>query len=216
MSETPTSGFRSRLFAALYDRVLAPSEEAGLAERRRELLAQANGRVLELGAGTGINVPYYTDAAESIVMTEPDSNMLKRLRRKIAASPQARFIEVGSADAGNLPFPDASFDTVVSTLVLCTVPDPERTLEEVHRVLKPGGRLLFMEHVLGKGSTARRQHLVARPWAAVACGCRCDRPTHDTISASPLELQELEHGRMPKATKFLSPLIQGRAIRPKA
>lgn len=216
MTETHSPTLWSRVFAMAYDRVLAVSEEGGLSERRAALLAQANGRVLELGAGTGLNLPHYASTVEALVLTEPDPHMLKRLRHKVAAGPQTAFIEVSAADAGDLPFPDASFDTVVSTLVLCTVPDPERTLREAHRVLKPGGQLLFMEHVLGKGAVARRQRLIAGPWAAFACGCRCDRATHDTIAASELQISHLEHGRMPKATKFLSPFIEGRATRPEA
>jgi SAM-dependent methyltransferase len=205
---------RARLFARYYDRVLSVSEEAGLAERRASLLARASGRTLELGAGTGLNLDHYPDGLESLVMTEPDRLMAQRLRAKVAARPRDAFIEIATVGAESLPFPDQSFDTVVSTLVLCTVPDPEAALGEAHRVLRPGGQFLFLEHVLGEGAVARRQRLVAGPWAWVACGCRCDRPTASTISGSNLELVELEEGRMPKATKFLKPLIQGRAVRP--
>ena len=214
MPETKKPGLWSKAFASMYDRVLSASEEAGLAQRRSELLGLASGRVLELGAGTGLNLNHYPESVESLVLSEPDPNMMRRLRTKVAAAPNEMFIEFSQADAGDLPFPDASFDTVVATLVLCTVPDPERTVAEAHRVLKPGGSLLFMEHVKGTGSVAWRQRIVARPWAAVACGCRCDRPTHDTLARSQLQVSELDHGRMPKAAKFLSPLIQGRAVRP--
>ena len=207
------TGLWSRVFARYYDRVLKVSEEAGLADIRAGVLANAQGRVLELGAGTGLNLSHYPDQVEALVLTEPDPNMLKKLRRKVALLNQDRFIEVTSADAGNLPFPDDSFDTVVSTLVLCTVPDPVATISEAHRVLKPGGQLLFVEHVLGEGAVAARQKAIAGPWERIACGCRCDRPTHQTLAESQLDLVEITHGRMPKATKFLKPLIHGRATK---
>lgn len=207
---------RSRLFARMYDSVLAPSEEAGLAQRRHDLLAATAGRTLEIGAGTGLNLDHYPDTVASLVLTEPDSHMAMRLRRRIAERPRDAFIEVVECGAESLPFPDSSFDTVVCTLVLCTVHDPVATLSEVARVLEPGGQMLFLEHVLGEGSTARWQRVMARPWSAVACGCRCDRPTAETISASQLQLVELNSGRMPKAAKIIKPIIHGRAVRPAA
>lgn len=210
------TGFWSRVFARYYDRVLKVSEDAGLAGIRAGVLASASGRVLELGAGTGLNLSHYPEAVETLVLTEPDPNMLKKLRRKVAILNRNLFIEISNADAGNLPFPDDSFDTVVSTLVLCTVPDPVATIAEANRVLKPGGQFLFVEHVLGTGAVAARQKAIAGPWERIACGCRCDRPTHDTLEASPLEVVEITHGRMPKATKFLKPLISGRAVKPVA
>ena len=207
---------RSRFFARMYDRVLAPSEEAGLAARRRDLLAAASGRTLEIGAGTGLNIDHYPEDVGALVLTEPDAHMALRLRRRIAEQPREAFIEVVECGAEAMPFPDAAFDTVICTLVLCTVPDPEATLAEVARVLEPGGQLLFLEHVLGEGSTARWQRAMARPWSAVACGCRCDRPTAQTIAASRLELVEVHSGRMPKAAKIIKPMIHGRAVRPAA
>lgn len=203
----------SRVFAALYDRVLAPSEDAGLADRRARLLSGVSGRVLELGAGTGLNLGHYPPAVGSLVLTEPDTQMAIRLRRRAAAGAKEAFVEIVEAPAESLPFPDESFDAVVATLVLCTVADPVATLAEVHRVLKPAGELLFIEHVLGDGSTARWQRRVARPWAMVAGGCQCHRPTEALIGASPLEIVDVEHGRMPKAAPFIRPLIQGRAVR---
>ena len=204
----------SRIFAKLYDRVLAPSEEAGLSDRRARLLASAKGRVLELGAGTGLNLSHYPQSVESLALTEPDQQMALKLRSRAAAGVGEAFIEIVSAPAESLPFADSSFDAVVATLVLCTVKDPQVALAEVSRVLKPGGELLFIEHVRGVGSTARWQRLVARPWAAVAGGCRCDRTTEMSINGSPLDLVEIEHGYMPKAAPFIRPLIQGRAVRP--
>ncbi|MEI6447895.1 MAG: class I SAM-dependent methyltransferase [Actinomycetes bacterium] len=216
MSGTRGNELRSRVFARFYDRVLAPTEEAGLGEMRRDLLSRAGGRTLEIGAGTGVNLDHYPEGIDSLVLTEPDRHMAAKLRARLASKPRDAFFEVVQVPAESLPFPDASFDTVVCTLVLCTVPDPEATLAEVSRVLKPGGRLLFIEHVLGDGGTARWQRALARPWAAVACGCRCDRTTAETIAASPLVLEVVQAGRMPKAAKIIKPMIHGCAVRPAA
>ena len=119
----------ARLFAAMYDRMLAASEDAGLRERRRELVAQASGRVLEIGAGTGLNAAHYTDRVTDLVFAEPEGPMAQRLRARVVRG------KVVEAPAEGLPFPDDSFDTVVSTLVLCTVDDPGEALEEIARVL---------------------------------------------------------------------------------
>ena len=160
-------GLWNRVFAAAYDPVLAGAERKGLAAARRSLLAGARGRVLEIGAGTGLNLPYYP-AGVDLVLTEPDPAMAKRLRRRR---------DVTRASADNLPFPDATFDTVVSTLVFCTVPDLPRALCDVRRVLKPSGQLLFLEHVRAEpGSKLERwQDRLHRPWHALACGCNCNR-----------------------------------------
>lgn len=213
MSDSDGFQLGSRAFAAVYDRVMAASEEAGLAARRGRLLGGARGRVLELGAGTGLNLGHYGAAVESLALTEPDRHMAAKLRKRAVGAGGEAFVEIVGADAESLPFPDRTFDTVVSTLVLCTVRDPAMALSEVARVLKPGGQFLFIEHVRGEGRTRLAQRLVARPWAAVAGGCRCDRPTEATIRSSHLELVEIESGRLPKAAPFIRPLIQGRAVR---
>jgi ubiquinone/menaquinone biosynthesis C-methylase UbiE len=202
-----------RLFASLYDRMLAASEEAGLAERRRILLAGATGRVLELGAGTGVNVDLYPEAVMELILTEPFEPMAKQLRERVAAS--GREADVVVAPAERLPVDDGSIDTVVVTLVLCTVDDVEATLTEIDRVLRPGGRLLFMEHVRAEDPRlARKQDRLERPWRFVGHGCRCNRDTVGAIEASSLELTDLERGRTPKAPEITRPLAQGVAIKP--
>ena len=138
-------GVRSRFFAFTYDRFSKGSEEAGLAEMRRNLIAGASGDVLEIGGGTGANLGYYGAGVESLTVTEPEPPMLKRLERK--AREQNSQATVLRAPAEDLPFEDASFDTVVSTLVLCGVDDQPRVVRELRRVLRPGGRLIFIEHV---------------------------------------------------------------------
>jgi ubiquinone/menaquinone biosynthesis C-methylase UbiE len=202
-----------RLFARVYDRGLAASEAAGLAERRRLLLAGAHGRVLELGAGTGLNLAHYRADVEQLVLTEPEAPMLTRLRQRAAGHvPPATVV---AAPAERLPCADASVDTVVATLTLCTVDDLEAALREVHRVLVPGGRLLFLEHVrAGDERLARRQDLLAPLWRRVGHGCHCNRRTLAAIEAAAFDVREVEHGRMPRAPRFLEPLIAGAAIKP--
>src|SRR5512146_838915 len=137
-------GLGGWLFASIYDRFTAGAEQAGLRAHRERLLSGARGRVLEIGAGTGANLPFYR-TAESVTVAEPEAAMARRLARRIREQPRA--IEMLHAPADRLPVPDAQFDTVVSTLVLCTVPDQAAALRELRRVLKPGGTLLFLEHV---------------------------------------------------------------------
>jgi len=202
-----------RAFAALYDRCFKAAEEAGLREMRRQLLAGAGGRVLELGAGTGLNLDLYPGGVEQLVLLEPDPHMAKRLRETAAAS--SRSLSVSEAPAERLPFEDSSFDTVVSTLVFCTVPDPVAAMTEVARVLEPGGRLLFLEHVRAEDAgLARWQDRLERPWRFLGDGCHCNRDTVATIAASPLQLDRVEHGKLPKAPPIVEPLVSGSATRP--
>jgi ubiquinone/menaquinone biosynthesis C-methylase UbiE len=203
----------SRAFAAIYDRGLKATEEAGLRQMRRESLAAAGERVLELGAGTGVNIDLYPESVEDLVMVEPDPHMAKRLRAKLAAS--GRSAEVVEAPAEQLPFEDASFDTAVAMLVLCTIPDPAAALRETARVLKPGGRLLFIEHVRAEDpSLARWQDRLEKPWRFVADGCHCNRDTVATIEASPLTLGDVVRDKTPKAPPIVEPLVRGSATAP--
>jgi ubiquinone/menaquinone biosynthesis C-methylase UbiE len=199
-----------RIFAAGYDRFMAGTEKAGLSDRRHELLARAQGRVIEIGAGTGANLQHYGDAVTELVLTEPEEPMAKRLNRTAAAS--GRSAEVVRAPAEQLPFPDDSFDTAVCTLVLCTVRDPERALAEIDRVLKPGGQLLFLEHVRADDpKIAKWQDRIAPLWLRVGHGCNCNRPT-PTFIRSQFGTVEMEDGEMPKAPPIFRPLKQGRAL----
>lgn len=199
-----------RLFAAGYDRFMAGTEKAGLAERRRELLAQAHGRVLEIGGGTGANLAHYPLTVEELVVTEPEEPMARRLERKLGASERA--VRVVRAPAERLPFADASFDCVVSTLVLCTVPDQAAALAELRRVLKPGGRLLFLEHVrAGDARLARWQDRWNPLQRRIGHGCNCNRATLAAIAAAGFGVQDVEHGTIPKAPPVIRPLISGSA-----
>jgi ubiquinone/menaquinone biosynthesis C-methylase UbiE len=197
-----------RLFAAMYDRGLKGTEEAGLREMRRETLAEAQGRTIDLGAGTGANLALYPDAVTELVLAEPDPHMSKQLRQKLAQSSHAA--ELIEAPAERLPFEDSSFDTAVFTLVLCTVPNPQAALAEAARILKPGGKLLFVEHVRANDpGLARWQDRLEKPWRFIGDGCHCNRDTVATIEASPLTVEQVERGRLPKAPPLVRPLIRG-------
>lgn len=202
-----------RAFSALYDSMLKATEEAGLRERRRKVLAAARGRTIDIGAGTGANLGLFPEGLESVVMAEPDPHMVKRLRSKAADS--GAKVEVVEAGAERLPFDDDSFDTAVFTLVLCTVPDPAVALAEAARVLKPGGQLLFLEHVRAESvGLARWQDRLEGPWRFLADGCHCNRDTPTTIGASPLKLESVERGELPKSPPITRPLAWGRATAP--
>ena len=198
------------LFARGYDRFNKVAEDAGLREKRRALLARAEGRTLEIGAGTGVNLELYPDAVSELVLTEPDAQMRHQLERKLASL--GRWAEIVDAGGEQLPFPDSSFDTVITTLVFCTIPRPESALAEIARVLRPEGRLLFLEHVRANDpKVAKWQDRLEKPWEAFGRGCHCNRDTLATITASSLDVTEVERGRMPKAPPIVRPLIVGEA-----
>ena len=199
-----------RGFSALYDRGLAATEEAGLREMRRETLAAAAGRTIDLGAGTGANLGLYPPSVTELVLAEPDPHMIKRLRAKVGE--MGIDAEIVDAPAESLPYADSSFDTAVFTLVLCTVPDPAAALAEAARVLKPGGKLLFVEHVRAEDAgLARWQDRLERPWRFLGDGCHCNRDTVANIEASPFTVERVERGRLPKAPPLVRPLVRGSA-----
>jgi len=202
-----------RFFAAIYDRMLSGTEKAGLREMRAELLGEARGRTLELGAGTGLNLAHYGEAVTELVLTEPDPFMARRLRDRLQAeAPVPATVEVIEASAEELPFGEESFDTVVSTLVLCSVSEPERVAGEIARVLRPGGRLLYLEHVRSQeAGLARWQDRLERPWGWFGAGCHPNRPTAETLSGAGLEHDPLERDALPKAPRIVRPLIRGAA-----
>lgn len=169
-----------RVMAVVYDPFLWFGEIAGMRRRRRALLAETRGRVLEIGAGTGLNVAHYPSDVDDLLLAEPEPGMRRKLARRVAGLDRpARIIDAG---AERLPLADSSVDTVVSTLVLCTVADPERALREIARVLRPDGELLFIEHVRADSRfLAACQDVLRRPWRGFAGGCVCNRPTLDLL-----------------------------------
>jgi SAM-dependent methyltransferase len=203
-------------FAALYDRMMAVPERTVLGPARADLAGGAGGRVLDLGAGTGANFPYFGAAASEVHATEPDPYMRQRAvaRAREAALP----IVVHDAPAEALPFPDGRFDTVVAMLVLCTVADPARALAEIVRVLRPGGELRFYEHVRSPGRVAgRTQDWLAPLWRHVAAGCQPNRDTVRLIREAGLAIVRVVETRpvpIISPMYLLQPHASGVAVRP--
>jgi len=202
---------RDRIFAALADPLSARWERKYGSELRRKLLADARGRVLEIGVGTGQSFAHYPQVDE-LVGVEPSAPMLRRARERAAES--GRDVTLVDAPAEALPFEDDSFDTVVTMAVLCTVDDPGRALEEIRRVLRPGGRLRFSEHVRSSDpKLARWQDRLERPWGVVAGGCHPNRRTLETIETAGFEVVDLEQGELQGLPRLVQPYVLGTAIR---
>jgi SAM-dependent methyltransferase len=194
-SHPPVEVVDSRIGAALYNPFLWAGEKLGMARLRRQLLAEARGTVLEIGAGTGLNLRHYPADLDELILLEPGARMGGHI--DLDRGPAAVPTRLVQAPAEYLPFEDGSFDTVVSTLVLCTVSDPRRAVGEIARVLRPGGRLAM-------------QRRSVRPWAAFADGCQCDRPTVETIEAQ-MRVASIEPGRWKGMPAIVKPLVWGSA-----
>jgi len=204
----------SWLFATIYDPFMRGAEEACLAQWRTDLLAHAEGDVLEVGAGTGANLPLYPSGIRSLQLTEPDADMLTRLRRRMRVAPM-RQVQAREAAVDALPFEEASFDTVVSTLVLCSVPDVSRALAEVRRVLRPGGRLLFLEHVAAEDRPARLvwQRRLEPIWTRISGNCHLTRRTGELIRQAGFAVEQETRESVRKALPIVRPSIRGVARR---
>jgi ubiquinone/menaquinone biosynthesis C-methylase UbiE len=198
---------RERVFAAVYDPLSARTEKKFGAELKRKLLANARGRVLEIGVGTGLSFPHYTEV-EELVGVDPSEPMLRRARRR--AAELARDVRLVEAPAEALPFEDKSFDTVVSLAVLCTVDDPPRVLQEIRRVLRPGGRLVFLEHVRSsEPGLAQWQDRLEGPWGWIAGGCHPNRRTLEAIESAGFEMVEVERKDLPDIPRLVRPNVLG-------
>ena len=168
-----------RTFSAIYDPLLWIAERAGMAQRRAALLSQARGQVLELGAGTGLNLPHYPDHLEELVLTEPSPPMVARLEQRAKES---------------------------------GTPSSVMAIDEIARVLRPGGKLLFLEHVRSDSRRlARWQDRLHRPWHAFAAGCNANRPTVDLLRESPLRVDAVERDRWSWMPVLVHPLATGTA-----
>jgi len=177
-------------FAAYYDLLMAGAEKGFMKHVRSHIVSGARGRVLEVGAGTGANFPYYDSSeARTVVATEPDPYMLARARRRLQKLNLP--IELHRAPAEELPFPDDCFDTVISTLVMCSVGDLEEALREIRRVVKPSGQFRFYEHVRSTHSLgALLQDLATPTWRWLAAGCSPNRDVAAAIRGARFHLQE--------------------------
>jgi len=198
---------------ALHDALIAPAERHGLAGQRALLLGGAQGRVLEVGAGTGLDLPHYATVSDvtSIVVLEPDPRRRRRLAARAARLTMPVDIVARGVPGSGLT--EESFDTVVCTLVLCTIADPAGGLGELRRLLRPEGQLLFLEHIIGRNpSMACLQRLVAPAWAWAASGCRLDRDTIGALRAAGFVVTDCERlaplGRWTAGT-----VVRGRAIK---
>ncbi|HET9872837.1 MAG TPA: class I SAM-dependent methyltransferase [Propionibacteriaceae bacterium] len=201
----------ARAFAVLYDPFLWVGELSGLRALRAEQLSQARGRTVEIGGGTGLNLPHYPDDLDELVLVEPDAAMRSRLERRLRDG-GLRPIRVVDGSAEQLPFANGSIDTVVSTLVLCTVDGPDVVLREIARVLRPGGQLLFIEHVRSDSPTlACWQDLLAAPWRRFARGCHCNRETGELIATCGFVPGPVRSAAWRGMPRIVRPLIVGRA-----
>lgn len=181
---------------------------------RQRLVARARGRVLEIGVGTGANLPFYGAAASEVIGLEPSRAMLddaEKLAAGLRGGPRFSFV-VGGAEA--LPFPDASFDTVIACLVFCTIPDTENAAREALRVLKPGGEFLFFEHVAHPRASVRRwQERLNPAWKKLACGCHLNRDTTQTFRDAGFRFVELDAFEHPGVPPLAGAIIRGSATR---
>lgn len=179
--------YQRRVFPWLNDLVCS---EPAIAQLRRETLAAATGRVVEIGFGTGLNLPHYPAGVSELVAVEPNAGMVDRSDARVQAAAFPVRIIKGSAEA--LPFRDGEFDTAVSTLTLCSVTDPAQALAQLRRVLRPGGRLLLLEHGLApEPGVARWQHRLDGLQQVLACGCHLVRPMAALLTAQGFETRQL-------------------------
>ena len=205
----------SWLMAAVYDRFMRASEEACLARWRAELLRDLSGAVLEVGAGTGVTLPHYPKWVARLVVCEPDTHMRRKLKRKVDAS-ALRNIEISDAPLDSLPFRAGEFDAVVCSLVLCSVPDQPAALAEIARVLKPGGRLVFLEHVAADGRPERLkwQRRIEPVWKHLMGNCHLTRRTEAAIAAAGFKIERIQRESIRKALPIVRPSIRGLARKP--
>lgn len=201
---------RSRLFARVYDRLVLPSEQACVRDWRAELLDDVEGVVVDIGAGTGANLPHFSAAVTRLIAAEPDPHMRRRLRERLSAGAPCP-VDVVDAPAERTTLPAASVDAVVSTLVLCSVTDLDAALAEYRRVLRPGGKLVFIEHVIAHDNPgrARWQRRIEPIWKRMFGNCHLTRDTATAIERAGFQFESLERQSMRKASPVVRPTIRG-------
>jgi ubiquinone/menaquinone biosynthesis C-methylase UbiE len=200
--------------AAWYDRSLAQVEDAGLRQWRADLLEGVSGEVLEVGAGTGLNVSHYGPGVTRLVLAEPDRFMRSKLQQRAQSTKVPT--EVVDSGVDPIAFPDESFDVVVSTLVLCSVPDEDAALAEIHRVLRPGGKLVYLEHIAAIENPKRHrwQARIEPVWKRMAGNCHLTRTTDQAIPAAGFELVEARRESIRKMWPWLRVSTRGVATKP--
>jgi ubiquinone/menaquinone biosynthesis C-methylase UbiE len=200
--------YGSLIVPRLLDRVMRNHR---LATYRKQAIGEARGVVIEVGVGSGLNLPFYGPAVSCVVALDPSPELLRLADKRIedALVP----VSLLQASAEQLPLADAAFDTVVMTWTLCSIPDPVAALSEMRRVLKPGGQLLFVEHGLSpEPGVARWQRWLTPCWSHIGGGCHLDRKTDDLIGAAGFSIDTLDTGYM-KGPKPWTFMFQGRASR---
>lgn len=203
------------VFARVYERMASAFETKGASEHRAELLAELSGRVIEVGAGTGLNFSHYPQGVTAVVAVEPEPHL--RLLAQAAARDAPVPVTVVDGDAEHLPSESSAFDAGIASLVLCSVPDQSRALAELARVIRPGGELRFYEHVLATNPRwATRQRRVAPIWRRLGGGCNPDRDTGTAIAAAGFETERSRELLFSPSwtAKVTAPHILGRARRP--
>ena len=213
-----TSSVRHPLFARMYARMATAFESKGSAQHRDEMLDGVAGRVLEVGAGTGLNFAHYPSTVTEVVAVEPEAYLRARAEQAASAAPIPVTVVDGVADA--LPFPDASFDAAVASLVLCSVADQQRALAELSRVIRPGGELRFYEHVVSdRPGLARAQRVLdATIWPHVGGGCHASRDTETAIAHAGFAIERMRRFEFKPSitTRLVAPHVLGAARRPQA
>jgi ubiquinone/menaquinone biosynthesis C-methylase UbiE len=204
----------SWLMAQSYDWTMRKTEQRCLNQWREDLLRQATGDLLEIGAGTGSNLPHYPTSLSTITLSEPDPQMRRKLQQKLAAK-NNREITVVNWNAEQINLPAQSLDTIVSSLVLCSVGNQQQTLTELHRVLRPGGQLLFLEHIIAaETKTVRWQKRIEPVWRLCSGNCHLTRDTANNIEAAGLKIEQLNEANIIDAPAILQRTVRGRARKP--
>ncbi|MHB0963578.1 MAG: class I SAM-dependent methyltransferase [Gemmatimonadaceae bacterium] len=205
----------SRVLASIYDRWMRPAEAACLVEWRAELVRGLTGEVLEVGAGTGAMLTHYPLTISRLVLVEPDRHMRRRLEAKCRRMVLPTF-EVSDATIDRLPLSDASLDAVVSALVLCSVPSEHTALAEIFRVLRPGGRLFFLEHVAADRLSSRFawQRRLEPAWRFCSGNCHLTRDTEHAIGAAGFQVDHIRRESMRKSVPWIRASIRGSARKP--
>lgn len=204
----------SWLTAKYYDKIMQDAEIKCLQNWRSELLSNASGVVLEIGPGTGSNLNYYPKEISKLVLLEPNQHMRRQLTLKLPAS-YPYLIELLEGNAESIPFSDATFNTIVCTLVLCSVSNLEKALSELHRVLVPNGKLIFIEHVAATQNASRLkwQRRIEPFWKMIASGCHLTRTTEEALVHAGFTIEKITPQSIRGVPAIARPSIRGVAVK---